>query len=104
MAYFRIGGQIRQQRLNFLEEFGINLRFYTTLSCKSLADESKSMVSISTKPNSFKSAPLKVGRNTKVKSLINTFAKTYGVGVRVANGSNTKLVDGDLTLAAAGKL
>lgn len=103
MADFKIDGRMKVKGLKekFKETFGLTLRVYTTLTCKSPAKEDATLASI--RAEGAKGGEVVVGSNRKVGSFEKMIADAYGIGVQVANAANTKLCDDDDTLAAAAK-
>lgn len=103
MADFKIDGRMKVKSLkeNFKKTFGCSLRVYTTTTCKQPANEDATLASI--RAEGKKGGELVVKANIKVGNFENKIANLYGIGVQVANKSNTALADNDITLAAAGK-
>ena len=96
MAEFRVDSRMKVKTLkaNFKKEFGATLRVYTTVNCKTVADDDATLASLM---KSAKGGELTVGSfETKINEL-------YGIGVQVANSTNTKLSNNKITLVAAGK-
>ncbi len=85
----------------FKDTFGLTLRVYTTVTCKSPAKDDATLASI--RAEGAKGGEITVGSNRKVGSFEKMVADAYGIGVQVANASNTKLASDDDTLAAAAK-
>lgn len=103
MADFKIDGRMKVKGLKekFKETFGLTLRVYTTLSCKSPAKDDATLASI--RAEGAKGGEITVGSNRKVGSFEKMVADAYGIGVQVANADNTKLSNDNDTLAAAAK-
>ena len=103
MADFKIDGRMKVKGLKdkFKETFGLTLRVYTTINCKTPAKDDATLASI--RAEGAKGGEIVVGSNRKVGSFEKMVADAYGIGVQVANASNTKLSNDDDTLAAASK-
>ena len=103
MAEFKIDGRMKVKGLKekYKDTFGLTLRVYTTVTCKSPAKDDATLASIRTE--GAKGGEITVGSNRKVGSFEKMVADAYGIGVQVANASNTKLASDDDTLAAAAK-
>ena len=101
MAEFKIDGRMKVKGLKekFKDTFGLTLRVYTTVTCKSPAKDDATLASI--RAEGAKGGEITVGSNRKVGSFEKMVADAYGIGVQVANSSNTKLASDDDTLAAA---
>ena len=74
---------------------------YTTINCKQPADDEVTLASI--KKEGAKGGEIVVGSNIRVGNFEKKVTELYGIGVQVANKTNTKLSDNNITLAAAGK-
>ena len=103
MAEFKIDGRMKVEGLKekFKDAFGLTLRVYTTVTCKSPAKDDATLASI--RAEGAKGGEITVGSNRKVGSFEKMVADAYGIGVKVANASNTKFASDDDTLAAAAK-
>lgn len=103
MADFKIDGRMKVRGLKekFKATFGLTLRVYTTTTCKVPAKEDATLASI--RAEGAKGGEITVGSNRKVGSFEKMVADAYGIGVQVANASNTKLSNDNDTLAAAAK-
>ena len=103
MADFKIEGRMKVKGLKekFKETFGLTLRVYTTLACKSPAKDDATLASI--RAEGAKGGEIVVGSNIRVGNFEKKVADLYGIGVQVANGANPKLSNDDDTLAAASK-
>lgn len=103
MADLRIDGRMKVKTLkaNFKKEFGATLRVYTTETCKAMADDEATLSSLM-KPGA-KGGEGTFGSNLRVGNFEKKITEMYGIGVQVANKTNTALADNDITLAAAGK-
>lgn len=103
MADFKIDGRTKVKGLkeNFKKTFGLTLRVYTTVNCKTPAKEDATLASI--RAEGAKGGELVVGSNIRVGNFEKKVADLYGIGVQVANAANTKLANDDDTLAAAAK-
>lgn len=103
MAEFKIDGRMKVKGLKekFKATFGCSLRVYTTVACKTPANDDATLASI--RAEGAKGGELTVGSNIRVGNFEKKIADMYGIGVQVANPANTKLADNDITLAAAGK-
>ena len=93
--------KVKGLREKFKDSFGLTLRVYTTVTCKSPAKDDATLASI--RAEGAKGGEITVGSNRKVGSFEKMVADAYGIGVQVANASNTKLASDDDTLAAAAK-
>lgn len=102
MADLKIDGRLKVKTLkaNFKAAFGATLRVYTTTACKQPASDDATLASIA---GTKVSGEMTAGGNLRVGNFEKKFAETYGIGVQVANRTNTKLADNDITLVAAGK-
>ena len=103
MADFKIDGRTKVKGLkeNFKKTFGLTLRVYTTVNCKTPAKDDATLASI--RAEGAKGGELTVGSNIRVGNFEKKVADLYGIGVQVANAANTKLSNDDDTLAAAAK-
>ena len=103
MADFRVDGRMKVKTLkaNFKKEFGATLRVHTTVNCKAVADDDATLSSLMAKTGA--KGELTVGAQTRVGNFEKKINELYGIGVQVANSSDTKLSKDDITLAAAGK-
>ncbi|MDE6782568.1 MAG: hypothetical protein K2J17_02475 [Paramuribaculum sp.] len=103
MADFKIDGRMKVKGLKekFKETFGLTLRVYTTVNCKTPAKDDATLASI--RAEGAKGGEVVVGSNRKVGSFEKMVADAYGIGVQVANAANTKLASDNDTLAAAAK-
>lgn len=103
MAEFKLDGRMTVKGLkeNFKKCFGASLRVYTTPACKTFADDKATLASI--RQADAKGGSLTVGGNLKVGNFEKKIGELYGIGVQVSDPYDKKLVDNDLTLAAAGK-
>ena len=97
MADFKIEGRMKVKGLKekFKETFGLTLRVYTTLACKSPAKDDATLASI--RAEGAKGGEIVVGSNIRVGNFEKKVADLYGIGVQVANGANTKLSNDDDT-------
>lgn len=103
MAEFKLDGRMTVKSLkeNFKKCFGASLRVYTTTSCKTFADEKATLASI--RQTNAKGGTLTVGGNLRVGNFEKKIGELYGIGVQVSDPTDKRLVNNDLTLAAAGK-
>ena len=103
MADFKLDGRMKVKTLkaNFKKEFGASLRVYTTVACKTPADDEKTLAAL--RAEGYKGGELVVGGNLRVGNFEKKIAELYGIGVQVADKDDTKLADNDGTLVAAGK-
>ena len=86
----------------FKKTFGATLRVYKSVSCKgAFADDNATLASI--RAEGAKGGEIIVGGNLKVGNFEKKVAELYGIGVQVANSSDTALADNSITLVAAGK-
>ena len=103
MADFTLDGRMKVKSLKaeFKKCFGASLRVYKSESCKgAFADDNATLASI--RAEGKKGGELVVGGNLKVGNFEKKIAELYGIGVQVANPSDTALSSNDITLAAAG--
>lgn len=100
MAEFSISGRLTVKSLQkqFKDAFGATLRVYKG---KQFADENATLASI--REGDAKGGELKCAGNLKVGNFENKMKELFGVTVQVANKSNTKLSNNDITIAAAGR-
>jgi len=103
MADFKLDGRMKVKTLkaNFKKEFGASLRVYTTTTCKTPADDEKTLAAL--RAEGYKGGELVVGGNLRVGNFEKKIAELYGIGVQVANADNSKLANNEITLVAAGK-
>ena len=103
MADFSLDGRMKVKTLkaNFKKAFGASLRVYTTTTCKTPADDEKTLAALRTEGK--KGGELVVGGNLRVSNFEKKIAELYGIGVQVANADDSKLADNDITLVQAGK-
>ncbi|MBO7301053.1 MAG: hypothetical protein J6U53_06620 [Tidjanibacter sp.] len=103
MADFKLDGRMKVKTLkaNFKKEFGASLRVYTTTTCKTPADDEKTLAAL--RAEGYKGGELIVGGNLHVGNFEKKIAELYGIGVQVADKDDKKLADNDITLVAAGK-
>ena len=104
MADFKIDGRMKVKTLKatFKKTFGATLRVYTTSNCKQFADDDATLASLMAKSGG-KGGEITVGGNLLVGNFEKKVNETYGIGVQVANSSDSKLSNDSITLAAAGK-
>ena len=96
------GMTVEHLKANFHMHFLLSWRVYKSLSCKgAMVDDSATLGSIRTKGK--KDDEILVGSNLKVANFEKKMAEVYGIGVQVANADDSKLVNNNITLAAAGK-
>ena len=102
MADFSLDGRIKVKTLkaNFKKAFGASLRVYTTPTCKTPADDEKTLAAL--RAEGYKGGELVIGSNLKVGNFEKKIADLYGIGVQVANADDTKLADNDITLSKVG--
>lgn len=102
MADLKISGRMKVKTLkaDFKKAFGCTLRVYTTSTCKQPADDEATLASLM---KGAKGGEFVVGPNIRVGNFEKKVVELYGIGVQVANASNTQLSDNGITLAAAGK-
>lgn len=103
MAEFRIDSRMKVKTLkaNFKKNFGATLRVYTTTTCKAIADNEATLGSLMS--STAKGGEMTVGGNLRVGNFEKKLSELYGIGVQVANATDTKLSNNDITLVAAGK-
>lgn len=102
MAELKIDSRMKVKTLkaNFKKAFGATLRVYTTATCKAKADDDATLGSLM---GSAKGGEATFGSNLRVGNFEKKLTEMYGIGVQVANPTDTKLSDNEITLAAAGK-
>ena len=104
MAEFTLNGRTKVKTLkaNFKENFGATLRVYKSVTCKgAFADEDATLASI--RAEGAKGGDLVVKGNMQVGNFEKKVAELYGIGVQVADKTDSKLADNSITLVAAGK-
>ena len=103
MADLRIDGRMKVKTLkaNFKKAFGASLRVYTTVTCKTPVDDDATLGSLMAK--GAKGGEQTFGGNLRVGIFEKKINEMFGIGVQVANSSDTKLSNNDITLVAAGK-
>lgn len=103
MADFKLDGRMKVKTLkaNFKKGFGASLRVYTTTTCKTPADDEKTLAAL--RAEGYKGGELVVGGNLRVGNFEKKIAELYGIGVKVADKEDKKLADKEITLVAAGK-
>ena len=103
MADFSLDGRMKVKTLkaNFKKAFGASLRVYTTTTCKTPADDEKTLAAL--RAEGYKGGDLVVKGNMQVGNFEKKVAELYGIGVQVANADDTALADNSVTLVAAGK-
>ena len=103
MADLRIDSRMKVKtfKANFKKAFGATLRVYTTANCKANADDEATLGSLMAEGT--KGGEATFGPNLKVGSFEKKIVDMYGIGVQVANSTNSKLSNDNITLAAAGK-
>lgn len=103
MAELRIDSRMKVKTLkaNFKKAFGASLRVYTTATCKVKADDDATLGQLMT--GGAKGGEITFGSNLRVGNFEKKINEMYGIGVQVANSTDTKLSDNSITLAAAGK-
>lgn len=104
MADLKINGRttVRKLKADFKAAFGSSLRVYMSPTCKGrMADDLATLASI--RAEGAKGGELSVGGNKRVGAFEKEFAAAWGIGVQVANASDTALADNDITIVAAGK-
>ena len=104
MADFKLDGRMKVKSLKdtFKKTFGATLRVYKSVSCKgAFADDNATLASI--RDEGAKGGEIIVGGNLKVGNFEKKVAELYGIGVQVANSSDTALADNSITLVPAGK-
>ena len=104
MAELKLDGRMKVKTLkdNFKKNFGSTLRVYKSVSCKgAMADDNATLASLRAEGKA--GGELTVGGNLRVANFENKIAELYGIGVQVANASDSALADNNATLVAAGK-
>ena len=104
MAEFTLNGRTKVKTLkaNFKENFGATLRVYKSVTCKgAFADEDATLASI--RAEGAKGGDLVVKGNMQVGNFEKKVAELYGIGVQIADKTDSKLADNSITLVAAGK-
>ena len=104
MAEFTLNGRTKVKTLkaNFKENFGATLRVYKSATRKgAFADEDATLASI--RAEGAKGGDLVVKGNMQVGNFEKKVAELYGIGVQVADKTDSKLADNSITLVAAGK-
>ena len=101
MAEFSINGRmtVSSLRKQFKDAFGATLRVYKG---PKFAPESATIASIRSGEN-VKGGELTCRGNLQVSNFESKMKEMFGITVKVANPDNTKLVSGNITLAAAGR-
>lgn len=101
MAEFNINGRmtVSSLRKQFKDSFGATLRVYKGAK---FADEKATLASIRSGEN-VKGGELVCRGNLQVGNFEAKMKDIFGITVKVANPDNTKLVRGDMTIAAAGR-
>jgi len=104
MAEFSLDGRktVKGLKEDFKKTFGASLRVYTTPNCKAFADEKATLASLRAKGK--EGGSLVVKGNRTCGSFEKAIADMYGIGVQVANPTDSALAPDDITLSAAGKL
>ena len=104
MAEIKLTGNLKVKTLkaNFKEAFGATLRVYKSKSCKGgFADDDATLASI--RAEGAKGGELKIVGNMQVGNFEKKIADMYGIGIQVANASDSALADNSGTICAAGK-
>lgn len=101
MAEFNINGRmtVSSLRKQFKDAFGATLRVYKGAK---FAPENATLASIRSGEN-VKGGELTCRGNLQVANFEAKMKDIFGITVKVANPDNTKLVRGDMTIAAAGR-
>ena len=101
MAEFNISGRmtVSSLRKQFKDAFGATLRVYKGAK---FAPENATLASIRSGEN-VKGGELACRGNLQVANFEAKMKDIFGITVKVANPDNTKLVRGDMTIAAAGR-
>ncbi|MDE6497186.1 MAG: hypothetical protein K2L21_00840 [Muribaculaceae bacterium] len=101
MAEFNINGRmtVSSLRKQFKDAFGATLRVYKGAK---FAPENATLASIRSGEN-VKGGELACRGNLQVANFEAKMKDIFGITVKVANPDNTKLVRGDMTIAAAGR-
>lgn len=102
MAEFNINGRmtVSSLRKQFKDAFGATLRVYKG---PKFAPENATLASIRSGEN-VKGGELTCRGNLQVGNFEAKMKDMFGITVKVANPDNTKLVSGDITIAAAGRI
>lgn len=102
MADLRIDSRMKVKTLkaNFKKAFGATLRVYTTGNCKQFADDESTLATLM---KGAKGGEFTAGGNLRVGNFEKKVKELYGIGVQVANSTDTALSKDTITLAAAGK-
>ena len=100
MAEINVNGRmlVKNFKKQFQEAFGCSLRVYAG---RHFADENQTLASL--REEGKKGGELSVKGNMLVGNFEAKMLEEYGITVQVANIDDTKLVDNNLTLAAAGR-
>lgn len=100
MAEINVNGRmlVKNFKKQFKEAFGCSLRVYVKTH---FADENQTLASL--REEGKKGGELSVKGNMLVGNFEAKMLEEYGITVQVANIDDTKLVDNNLTLAAAGR-
>jgi hypothetical protein len=104
MAEIALKGNMKVKTLkaDFKKAFGSTLRVYMSPTCKGrMADDDATLASI--RAEGAKGGELKVVGNMQVGNFEKKIVEMYGIGVQVANATDTALADNSVTLVAAGK-
>lgn len=104
MAEIALKGNMKVKTLkaDFKKAFGSTLRVYMSPTCKGrMADDDATLASI--RADGAKGGELKVVGNMQVGNFEKKIVEMYGIGVQVANATDTALADNSVTLVAAGK-
>lgn len=104
MAEIALKGQMKVKTLkaDFKKAFGSTLRVYMSPTCKGrMADDDATLASI--RAEGAKGGELKVVGNMQVGNFEKKIVEMYGIGVQVANATDTALADNTATLCGAGK-
>lgn len=102
MAELKIDSRMKVKTLkaNFKKAFGATLRVYTTVNCKTKADDEATLATLMGKA---KGGECTFGSNLRVGNFEKKVTEMYGIGVQVATPDDSKLSNDKITLAAAGK-
>ncbi|TAF63574.1 MAG: hypothetical protein EAZ55_13365 [Cytophagales bacterium] len=108
MAEIQVSGRmlVKTLKAQFKEAFGATLRVYVGLhKGAQFADDEATLASIRDEEEAdTKADDIVIAGQMKVGNFEEKFADIYGIKVQVASPDNSKLVDNDITLSAAGKL
>ena len=106
MANFKLDGRMKVKTLkaNFKKEFGASLRVYTTVACKTPADDEKTLAAL--RAEGYKGGELVVGGNATQPSQYNYYGVIDGtshqlLGVKYTNIKNT-MISGDYVTIKGG--